>query len=54
MPFPDPYRDDDEPEWKQTGLEIEAWILTVLIGGALVYGAALALIGLVAPWLRDS
>ena len=38
---------DDEPDWKQTGLAVEFWILTVIVGGALVYGAFLTLVSLV-------
>lgn len=34
MPFPN----DDEPEWKRTGLAVEFWALNALIAGALIYG----------------
>ena len=42
MPFPD----DDEPEWKRTGVAVEFWVLNAVIAGALIYGAFLTLTAL--------
>ena len=46
MPFHDAYRDDDQPEWKRTRLAVEFWILTAIVGGALIYGVVLSVVSL--------
>jgi len=37
MPFPDPFKRDDEPFWVEPG-PLEYWIVAVLLVGAWAYG----------------
>lgn len=44
------WQDPDEPEWRRKAVDLEYWVLTIFVAGAIVLGVVSAVVGVLTPW----